>query len=228
MSGTAFARTLVDMDGSLEVVMSKARDACSWATAQNGGHITPPLYHDQLDLKKKHDAEAAKQIIHSHLDELISVAEEQGLTEEDQCRKVDTYDVFFDIGDVFERAKEKLGHYLEKLQSEKGGWGTMDRPAGMQLADGVCGAISTTGGAVHPYRLVTGILSRLLKTYSSFRLYTHTPCLSIHDNIVHAPRSDIHAKHIVHATNGWMSHLLGKRSFSRIRQSIGLPHQAAA
>ncbi|SJL05214.1 uncharacterized protein ARMOST_08580 [Armillaria ostoyae] len=88
MSGTAFARTLLDMDRSLEVVMSKARD---------------------LDLKK-HDAEAAKQIIQfrlSHLDELISVAEEQGLTEEDQCRKVDTYDVLFDK-DVFERAKEKL------------------------------------------------------------------------------------------------------------------------
>ncbi|PBK79868.1 hypothetical protein ARMGADRAFT_1092735 [Armillaria gallica] len=87
------------------------------------GDITPPLYHDYLDLKKKHGAEAAKQIIQfrlSHLDELISVAEEEGLTEESQCRKVDTYGVFFDKG-VFEGAKEKLGRYLEELPSEKGG-----------------------------------------------------------------------------------------------------------
>ncbi len=49
------------------------------------------LYY--LDLKKIHGAEAAKQIIESrlsHLDELMSVAEEEGLTEESQCRKVDT------------------------------------------------------------------------------------------------------------------------------------------
>ncbi|KAK0440846.1 hypothetical protein EV421DRAFT_1815331 [Armillaria borealis] len=85
-----------------------------------------------------------------------------------------------------------------------GGWGTTEGPAGMQLADGV---ISTMGGAVHPYRLVTGILSRLLKTYSSFWVYTHTPYLSIHDNVVHTPRSDIHTKH-VHTTNGWTSRLL--------------------
>ncbi|SJL14319.1 uncharacterized protein ARMOST_17775 [Armillaria ostoyae] len=64
-------------------------------TARNGGHIASPLYHDYLDLKKKHGAEAAKQIIQfrlSHLDELISVAEEEGMTEESQCRKVDTYE----------------------------------------------------------------------------------------------------------------------------------------
>ncbi|KAK0245304.1 FAD dependent oxidoreductase-domain-containing protein [Armillaria nabsnona] len=212
ITGTSFARTLLDTDGSLEVVMLEARDACSGATARNGGHITPPLYHDYLDLKKKHGAEAAKQIIQfrlSHLDELISVAEEEGLTEESQCRKVDTYDVYFDKA-VFEGAKEKLGRYLEELPSEAGGWGTTEEPAGMQLADGVCGVFSTTGNtvAMHRYRLFTGILSRLLNTYSSFQLYTHTPCLSIHDNIVHTPRGDIRAKHIVHATNGWISHLL--------------------
>ncbi|KAG7450844.1 FAD dependent oxidoreductase [Guyanagaster necrorhizus] len=210
ITGTAFARTLLNGDRSLEVVMLEARDACSGATARNGGHITPPLYHDYLDLKKKHGAEAAKQIIEfrlSHLDELIRVAEEEGLTKESQCRKVETYDVFFDK-EVFEGAKEKLGRYLEELSSEKGGWDTVEGSAGMQLADGVCGVISTTGGAIHPYRFVTGILSRLLKAYPSFRLYTHTPCLSIDANIVHTPRGDIRTEHIVHATNGWSSHLL--------------------
>ncbi|KAK0440433.1 FAD dependent oxidoreductase [Desarmillaria tabescens] len=210
ITGTAFARTLLDADGSLEVVMLEARDACSGATARNGGHITPPLYHDYLDLKSKYGAETAKQIIRFrllHLDELIGVAEEEGLMEESQCRKVETYGVFFDK-DVFEGAREKLDRYLEEIPTEKGGWGTMEGSAGMQLADGVRGVISTTGGAVHPYRLVTGILSRLLKTYSSFRLYTHTPCFSIADNIVHTSRGDIRAKHIVHATNGWTSHLL--------------------
>ncbi len=76
-------------------------------------------------MKKKHDAEAAKQIIQfrlSHLDELISVAEEQGLTEEGQYRKADAYDVFFDK-DVFERTKEKLGPgMLLGRAAEREGW----------------------------------------------------------------------------------------------------------
>ncbi|KAK0506461.1 hypothetical protein EDD18DRAFT_1123520 [Armillaria luteobubalina] len=95
--------------------------------------------------------------------------------------------------------------------SEKGSWGTSDGPAGMQLADGVSGVISTTGGAVHPYRLVTGILLRLLKAYALFRLYTHILCLSIDNNIVHTTRGDIRVKHIIHATNGWTSHLLAPK-----------------
>ncbi len=39
--------------------------------------------------------------------------------------------------DVSEGVKEKLDRYLEELPSEKGGWGTSDGLAGMQLADGV-------------------------------------------------------------------------------------------
>ncbi|PBK79865.1 hypothetical protein ARMGADRAFT_101812 [Armillaria gallica] len=36
----------------------------------------------------------------------------------------------------FDRAKEKLGRYLEELPGKKGGWGTMEGPVEMQLADG--------------------------------------------------------------------------------------------
>ncbi|SJL03054.1 uncharacterized protein ARMOST_06399 [Armillaria ostoyae] len=158
----------------------------------SGMEITPPLYHDYLDLKKKHGPEAANQVIQFrllHLDELSSVAEEKGLTEESQCRK---YDVFFGK-DMSDGAKEKLGRYLEELPSEKGGWGSSRRRA-----------------AVHLYRLVTGIPSRLLKTYSSFRLYTHTPCLSILNNIVLTPNtSPTLLTDGRRANDGW----LGTRSF---------------
>ncbi|KAK0506551.1 FAD dependent oxidoreductase [Armillaria luteobubalina] len=156
ITGTAFARTLLDLDGPLEVVMLEARDACSGATARNRGHITPPLYHDYLDLKKKHGTEVAKQIIQfrlSHLDELISVAEEEGLIEESQCRKVDTYDVYFDKG-LWLGYERWAGGYAARRRGERG-----------HLDDGRCGASVSA-------------------------------------------RGDIRAKHIVHATNGWTSHLL--------------------
>ncbi|PBK59156.1 hypothetical protein ARMSODRAFT_1027653 [Armillaria solidipes] len=119
ITSAAFARTLLDADGSMEAGMLGARDACSGATARSGRHITPPLYRDYHDLKKKHDAQAVKQIIKfwlSHLDGLISVA----------CRKVDTYDIFF----IETCLREKLGRYLEELPSEKGGWGMTEGPDG--------------------------------------------------------------------------------------------------
>ncbi len=50
------------------------------------------LYHDYLDLKKKHGAEAAKQQFRLSC---LHIAEEEGLTEVSQCRKLDTYGVFF-------------------------------------------------------------------------------------------------------------------------------------
>ncbi|SJL03079.1 uncharacterized protein ARMOST_06424 [Armillaria ostoyae] len=94
--------------------------------------------------------------------------------------------------DVFDGAKEKLGRYLEELPSEKGGQGTVDAGlAGVQLADGVCGVMSTTGGAVHPYRLVTGIISRLLKTYPSFWLYTHALSGSMPNTSSTLPTMDV-------------------------------------
>ncbi len=71
ITGTSFARTLLDADWSLEAVMLEVRDTCSGATVRNGGHITPQLYHGYLDLKK-HGTEAAKQIIQFRLSHLTN------------------------------------------------------------------------------------------------------------------------------------------------------------
>jgi glycine/D-amino acid oxidase-like deaminating enzyme len=52
--------------------------------------------------------------------------------------------------------------------------------------------------------------------FCSFDLFTHTPCTDVKTSdeddldqyIVETPRGAIRARHIVHATNGWVSHLL--------------------
>lgn len=62
-------------------------------------------------------------------------------------------------------------------------------------------------------------LSTVLSIYSvtSFRIYTQTPCISIESPRkgdptqlyrVLTPRGIIHARHVIHATNAWSSHLL--------------------
>lgn len=74
----------------------------------------------------------------------------------------------------------------------------------------VLGAISYRAGALWPYRLVTSILSSLLKKYAdSFSIETCTPARGISVGtdsdapfVVHTLRGDIVARHVVHATNG--------------------------
>ncbi|KAF8913663.1 FAD dependent oxidoreductase [Mucidula mucida] len=221
IAGTSFAREFLaksHLTGKERTVMMlEARDVCSGATARNGGHITPPLYHDYQALEKAVGAETAKRIIRfrrAHLHALLRAAEEEGLLEYSQCRKVDTYDAFFELS-VFESLKLKLEYFLKALPEENGLWEVLEGPealSDLQLCDRVIGAIKTNGGAVHPYRLVTGILARLLKSYSSFQLYTHTPCTNIASSAgsyrVVTPRGTITTKHIVHASNAWTSHLV--------------------
>ena len=88
------------------------------------------------------------------------------------------------------------------------------------------------GASIHPYRLVTGILSNLLSRFSkygcvmsffstcecrsnhlrSFQLFTRTPCTQItakeETYLISTPRGDIKTQHVIHATNAWASHLL--------------------
>ncbi|KAF9466884.1 FAD dependent oxidoreductase-domain-containing protein [Collybia nuda] len=230
ITGTSFARTLLDYDADharhgepLQVVMLEAREACSGATGRNGGHITPVLYAEYSDLKEQYGIDAAKKIIRfrlSHYSELHSIAVKEDLLEVSQCRQVEAFDVFYDSG-RFKASKEKLAAYQEDLPCESADYKVYEGPDDMeklQLSPKAVGCFSTKAGAIHPYRLVTGILSRLLRSYTnSFHLYTETPCTEILSPERSSPiqlysvmtsRGVIQTPHIIHATNGWISHLL--------------------
>ncbi|EKM83367.1 hypothetical protein AGABI1DRAFT_110034 [Agaricus bisporus var. burnettii JB137-S8] len=198
--------------------MLEARDTCSGATGRNGGHITPVLYQDYSELKKKHGAEVAGEIVRfrlSHLNELLTVASEEKLLEESQCRETRAYDVYQNQS-LYRNAKKLLEVFKRDLPVEGSEMEIVEDRAvlqELQLAPSVVGCVASRGGAVHPYRLVTGILERLLKRYPSrFHLLTHTPCTSIEDAeggyAVKTPRGEIRARQVVHATNAWVSHLL--------------------
>ncbi|TFK38630.1 FAD dependent oxidoreductase-domain-containing protein [Crucibulum laeve] len=229
ITGTSFARAVLDYDkenGSsehpLQAVMLEARDVCSGATGRNGGHITPVLYQDYLLLKEKHGKAMAQKIIRfrlAHLPELLHVAEEEGLLVDSQCREVDAFDVFQDQG-FYKEAKRKLQEYCAELPSESESYKIHEDAKiikAFQLSEATVGCMSTRGGVIHPYRFITGILSRLLKSYpSNFHLFSYTPCTSISSSpdtsaqlySVTTPKGVIKTPHVVHATNAWVSHLL--------------------
>ena len=86
----------------------------------NGGHITPPLHHDYAELKHKYGPEAAKKIIRfrlAHLEEFLAVAENEGVLEDSEVRRVETVDVHFDLKQ-WEAAKSKVEEYKRDMPTE--------------------------------------------------------------------------------------------------------------
>ncbi|KAH7910011.1 FAD dependent oxidoreductase-domain-containing protein [Hygrophoropsis aurantiaca] len=226
ITGTSFARTVLSHGEPVHVVMLEARETCSGATGRNGGHINPPLYHDYTALKRQFGAETAKAIMRfrlSHLGEMRRVAAEEQLVEASQCREVESVDVYYDQG-VFDKAKRKLEAYRRDMPVESAPYRVYEAAEAREkfhLSPFVAGCMTSIAGAVHPYRLITGILTRLLIEHpKSFELYTHTPCTSIAEPsasepfyTLTTPRGRITARHVVHATNGYAASLLP--SFTR-------------
>lgn len=170
ISGTSFAREFLgSCDPKCTVAMLDAREVCYGATGRNGGHITPPLYQDLDVLEKIVGTEHAKEILRfrrAHFPALMEVAREEGLTDA-TLRKVEMREVFFEQS-LYEEMRQKLERYIELVPEERGEFEAACGPdiaEKLGLTDRVYGAITTYGGAVHPYRFVTAILARLLKEH---------------------------------------------------------------
>ncbi|KIJ67117.1 hypothetical protein HYDPIDRAFT_85690 [Hydnomerulius pinastri MD-312] len=225
ITGTSVAKALLDRchaEGNApKLVMLEARDACSGATGRNGGHISPPLYHDYATLKRDHGEVIAQKMIKfrlAHLHELKTAAEDEGIQQESQWREVETVDAFYNQ-ELFNKTKGKVRQYQHDLPFEASHHCVYESDAAQQkyhLASDAVGCIASGAGAIHPYKFVTGILSKLLTRYSdNFFLCTNTPCTSISSPssstplyTVITPKGTISTPHIIHATNGWCSHLL--------------------
>ncbi|KAG6369806.1 FAD dependent oxidoreductase-domain-containing protein [Boletus reticuloceps] len=226
ISGASFARTLLgfsqerdDNSDPLSVVMLEAQETCSGATGRNGGHINPPIYHDYEDLKRSLGKAAAQQIMRfrlAHLDVLLETAK----TEADgaDCREVESVDVFFD-DTVFAEAKRKLSVFEEDMPEEASAnriWEGEDAQKRYNLSALAVGCVTTRAGAVHPYRFVTDILSRLLEEYpKDFQLFTNTPCVSVTEPSSTNPfyslttsRGELSTFHVVHLTNAYVGGLV--------------------
>ncbi|KAG2134564.1 FAD dependent oxidoreductase-domain-containing protein [Suillus bovinus] len=221
ISGASFARTLLEYGNCLRVVMLEAQDVCSGATGRNGGHIFPATYHDYEDLKKRVGENMAKKMIRfrkAHLDEILAIAAEEGVTEYAQCRAVEGVDVYFDKP-TFEEAQRKLQVYQRDMGEYAGSYTCyegLDAQEKFHLSPLAVGCIATRAGAVHPYRFVTSILSRLLTDYpKEFEIHTRAPCTSIDEPTSSCPfyrlntaRGVITTPHVVHLTNAYAPALL--------------------
>ncbi|EMD41519.1 hypothetical protein CERSUDRAFT_101951 [Gelatoporia subvermispora B] len=221
ITGAAVAYNVLRHAPGARVVMLEARAPCSGATGRNGGHINPPLYHDYPELVEEHGAEAAAMLVRfrlAHMAELRRVARDEGLEAHAEVRTTEHLEVHM-TEEAWAEARENARKWREGMPEEARGcevWEAREAQERFGLPENVIGCVVVPGGAIHPYRFVTGLLTKLLKRHpDNFHLATYTPCTKIEPAsssspfyTVHTPRGTIRAAHIIHATNGWTSHLL--------------------
>ena len=196
--------------------MVDARDLCSGATGRNGGHIKTMSYNFWLDRKSRYGVEEAIRLStfeHSHLDSMTEAIHENGL--ECELTLIEGLDVYYDksnfadaiasINDMYKYAPALAGEYTVYTDKAK--------LRQLNCSERTIGAIGTPAASMWPYKMVTRMLSKLVNE-NGLSVQANTRVLSVTDDrddkfaVVYTDRGNIRAKHVVHATNGWLGHLL--------------------
>ncbi|KAI9040535.1 NAD(P)/FAD-dependent oxidoreductase [Aspergillus affinis] len=223
ITGASIARTLLTTGHGRDspkprILILEARDVCSGATGRNGGHILETV-EEFTELEQSIGLEAAKKVVQfrlSHLDEVLAVAEEYGLVEEAQARKVQFLSVYFD-DERWDEAVRCIKRFKECMPTESADWRIFEREIPTEFClPAARGIIAGPAGALWPYRFVTGILDRLRDRFpDNLQIETNTPVLEInntgadqHSYSVTTARGSIKARHLIHCTNAHVGHLV--------------------
>ncbi|EDU50620.1 fad dependent oxidoreductase protein [Pyrenophora tritici-repentis] len=231
IAGAAVARSLLherrrrNSRTDEKVVVLDARQLCSGATARNGGHIKPAAYESFSRFSKlfpKDRAAALTRFQSRHIECLVSLCESEGI-ECAEARKVETVDLFLD-GQSFAKAVANVDE-LKRWLPEVGiaVWRGDQVQEEFGVNNSVVGALSYQAGAIWAYRFVASIWNGLLNDFPhSLSVEINTPVESISlpeeapksfPYALKTSRGIIFARQIIHATNGFASHLVpGLRS----------------
>ncbi|EME84329.1 uncharacterized protein MYCFIDRAFT_152562 [Pseudocercospora fijiensis CIRAD86] len=205
------------------ITILEARTLTSGATGRNGGHLLSPLPEEFLHVEKVLGREETAKISRfaiRTLESMYALADEdEALSKAAEARRVTTITGYYDK-DTFETAKESQKRYEESLPEFRGDHRVYTAEEGLKefnMKDTV-GVITNSAGAFWPYRLVTGLYSRMLTQYQDrFSIETETPVTEIdyapaedaaYPYTVTTARGVIRASKVIHCTNGWAGHLL--------------------
>lgn len=216
MSGVSLAKTLYEKRPDLRIVILDARDMCSGATGRNGGHVKTITYATWPGLKELHGVEEALRVAafeQSHLPEITATIEKYKIDCDLHVR--DGLDTYYDqhffrrsvaaLQDLRAYAPSLAQHYTVYTSRED-----LDR---FKLTDRCVGAIRIKAASIWVYKFVTGLLARLVEDHG-LNVQANTPVLGIDDHegeefaVVKTIRGEFKARQVVHATNGWIGHLV--------------------
>lgn len=130
ITGASIARTLLQNSARSStasshpaVVMLEARDICSGATGRNGGHIleTADEYAEIVDVFGEESARKLLRFRLAHLKEMLGVAEDMGLTETTQARRVQFLSAYFGE-EAWKAALGRFRRFKEGMPEESAEW----------------------------------------------------------------------------------------------------------
>ncbi|KAJ5238567.1 hypothetical protein N7468_003186 [Penicillium chermesinum] len=214
-AGASLAHFLLkDNPSPPSVTILEAREACSGATARNGGHLKPDVYFNIPKLIKKFGARAAAEVAAFESSQVLAVKE---LVEQE---KIDCDFVLTRACDVIleeKLARETEQAFRELVQSGEANLRdvhfTPRRDA--ERVSGVKGALNCftfTAGHIWPYKMVMHLLDGAVKKGAN--LQTMTPVTRVSDApdsegrwILSTERGTIKARKVLFATNAYTSHL---------------------
>ncbi|KAK2018506.1 FAD dependent oxidoreductase [Colletotrichum eremochloae] len=196
------------------ITILEAREACSGATARNGGHVRPDLFAGLPSRIKRFGQEAADEVA---LFELANFHAVRDLVREKNIdcdfRVTTSMAVVRDetlakemkdsLDELLQRGSPtaKLIHYVHGKAAET-----------FSSVKGATAAFSFEAGSIWPYKLVLFLLSQAVN--KGAQLHTHTPVTKVSKTqengfwSVTTPRGTIRAKTVLYASNGYTSTIL--------------------
>ncbi|KAH6884263.1 FAD dependent oxidoreductase [Thelonectria olida] len=219
ITGCSVAQTLLEGHASISVTVLEARGLCSGATGRNGGHVKFNAVTEYAKHRAQLGPEAAASLVRfclAHFPAIASQAGRHGAAEVGEVRSVTALTTFMDkslVPDI----KSSLAEFEKAFPDLQGQFrlyeGQDTKQFGLENAAAV---LSGPAGAAWPFRLVNAVFRSLLTQYQErFSIETFTAAEKILETenkeypyAIQTPRGTIHAKHIVHCTEGHVSHLL--------------------
>ncbi|KAE8362928.1 FAD dependent oxidoreductase [Aspergillus caelatus] len=220
------------------ITILEARQICSGATGRNGGHLRPDLYDRIPTYIKRHGVDAAAEVANFELNHIKAIknllAEENIDCDFNITRCLSVY--------LDEAAGEKAKKKYEDLVSRGLAFADDIHYTPSKNAEGISGikgakaCLSYTSGTLWPYKLILGLLSKIVDS-PAVNVQAFTPILSVvSDNsghIIHTPRGPVRTSKVVYASNAYTSGLLPEYSASivpcrGICCHIGVPESKTA
>lgn len=202
--------------------MLEARQLCSGATGRNGGHIKASpheLFHRLVHSGGMKPERAARlcEMQTSHVQIIKEVVQAEGIEEVSEFREVQSIDFAVDEA-TDKRMKDQMDEYLPyqppgyKMVAHSG----EEARKLFGVTKHVVGAVEYPAGALWPYRFVTALWRKLLDQFpDDLTIETGIAVNSVETGqlfefpyTLSTTKGQIHARHVVHATNGLASHLL--------------------
>ncbi|KAK2039421.1 FAD dependent oxidoreductase [Colletotrichum somersetense] len=216
-AGAALAYYLlkdVEESSRSTVTILEAREACSGATARNGGHVRPDLFAGLPSRIKKFGQEAADEVA---LFELANFHAVRDLVREENVDcdfRVTTSMAVVRDESLAKEMKDSLDELLKRGSPTAKLIHYVDGKAAETFSSvkGAAAAFSFQAGSIWPYKLVLFLLSQAVK--KGAQLHTHTPVTKVSETQengfwnVTTPRGTIRAKTVLYASNGYTSTIL--------------------